>query len=113
MFKIFDNPSGTVIQPESDIMSDAAEKLRLLLTDLIKKGARKLSFDFSAVKDMDAAALFVFFLLPDTLMSKFPDAELEIIHASEDIVNMFKMTKISKRYKMSESQFAALTELRD
>ncbi len=100
MFNVFDDPPKTVIKPESDIISEAPEKLRVLLTELINKGCRKLKFDLSLVKNADASAVAVFAILPNTLSAKFSDSELEIVFANQDMSNMFKMTGLHKQYRM-------------
>jgi anti-anti-sigma regulatory factor len=100
MFKIFDDPLGTVIRFESDIIADASDKLRTLLSELIEKKRCKFRFDFSRVKDMDPSALNIFVVLPDILSAKFSDSELEIVSAHHDIANMFKMIGLSKRYRI-------------
>ncbi len=100
MFKIFDDPLGTVIRSESDIIADASDKLRVLLSELIEKKRCKFRFDLSRVKDIDPSALNIFVALPDILSAKFSDSELEIVSAHQDIANMFKLIGLSKQYRI-------------
>ncbi|MFP4347339.1 MAG: STAS domain-containing protein [Thermodesulfobacteriota bacterium] len=101
MFKIIDQSNWMVIQPTGDIVSRESEDFRRLLLDLLNNGHKRIRFDLSKVRDIDAAALRVFVVFSDLIGRRFPDRRIELIHTDPDIEILFRLTRLDRTYRIA------------
>ncbi|QTA88642.1 ATP-binding protein [Desulfonema magnum] len=100
-FDVTDDTSWKVIRPTGDITAETAEAFRTLLLNLINEGHYKYRFDLSDVEDIDSIVLSIFVIFSNMVSDRFPEAELQIVHTSKDIINLFRMTRLDNNYTIS------------
>lgn len=100
-FEVSDDPPKKVIRPVGNITAETAEGLRTLLLNLLNEGHSRFCFDFSHVEDIDSIALSIFVIFSNMVSEKFPDEKPELLNAHEDIVNLFRMTRLDQKYLIS------------
>lgn len=99
-FHIEDDYEWKVVKATGDITASSADKLRLLLLDMLKQGHKQYRFDLDSVNDIDSVSLSVFICFANILNRQNNLARLEIANANKDIVNLFKMTRMDRIYKI-------------
>ncbi len=100
-FEVSDDEYWKIIKPTGDITAEIADKFRNLLLDLLNNGHQKYRFDFSHVKDIDSVILSIFVIFSNMVSDRHPNAELKIINAGKDIINLFRMTHLDDSYHIS------------
>jgi len=101
VFNVTDDGNRKIIKPTGDITAETAEQFRTLLLNLLNDGHSRYCFDLSDVQDIDSIALSIFVIFSNMVSDRFPDAKLEIIDMSKDIVNLFRMTRLDQNYRIS------------
>ncbi|MBF0496749.1 MAG: ATP-binding protein [Deltaproteobacteria bacterium] len=102
-FKITEEDGWQVISPTGDVTSSVVDKFRTLLISLIDKGHTRYRFDLIKVEDIDSVSLSVFILFAKMLTKQKTPAELVIVNANRDLVNLFQMTRLNKAYRVMTS----------
>ncbi len=99
-FRVSDDHPWKVITPTSDLTAETAEKFRVLLLSLMDSGHENFRFDLAGVRDMDSIILSIFVVLSNMMADRFPDGNLEILHANKDIINLFRITRLDQIYNI-------------
>jgi anti-anti-sigma factor len=103
-FEVEENQDTNVIRPSGNITAAVADRFRLLLIDLVEKGGTRFRFDFQKVEDIDSITLSVFVVFARMMSKKSRDAQLEIVNAGSDLVNLFKITRLDSKYEIFSAQ---------
>ncbi|MBF0451113.1 MAG: ATP-binding protein [Candidatus Magnetomorum sp.] len=99
-FYIEENNGWKIIKPSGDITAEEAESFRSMMLNFLDQSNNKFRFDFSCVNDVDSMGLSIFVIFSNIALKKIEDVELEIVHATQDIVHLFQMTRLNRIYKI-------------
>jgi anti-anti-sigma factor len=97
--KMTQENTPAVLQPEGDIVSAFLPALRSRLRDLVNSGVRQLTVDLVHVQMVDSAGLGLLIAAHNSL--KKVGGELAVIHASDDLLSLFKSMRIHQHFKVS------------
>lgn len=103
-FDITEENGWKIIQPTGNITASIAGKFRKLLSDLVDEGYSRFRFDCKKVEDIDSISLSVFITLVKLLLKKGVEPQLELINASQEIANLFRMTGLNRNYLIYDSE---------
>ncbi len=95
-----DGKEWAVIHPADGVTAGNAPKFRNVLLDLLSRGCTHYRFDLADVDDMDSVSLSIFIKFSNLLRDRHPDAQLEIVNANPDIVNLMRMTRLNRVYRI-------------
>ncbi|MGE4468703.1 MAG: ATP-binding protein [Desulfovibrio sp.] len=90
------------ITPTGDLSSSVAEPFRSLLVGFLDQGRTRFRFDLAHVADIDSVALSIFVIFANMVAKRDEDNVLEVVNASEDIREMFHLTRLSRVYSVIE-----------
>ncbi len=99
-FELNTEGGRVLVRPNGDITAAVADRLRVLLLEQYEAGYRCFHFDMARVQDMDSVSLSIFVVLAKMVCDE-PGHELELANTSEDIQNLFRMTRLNERYTIS------------
>ncbi len=100
-FKIDSDNDWTTVKPSGDLTAASAEQFRSVLLELLNARNRNFEFDFENVQDIDSISLSIFIVFAKMVEKEESQAQLRIINASSDIVNMFQLTRLDRTYQVS------------
>ncbi len=99
-FKVSSEPPWEIIQARGDMTAETSEELISVLSDLIRRQHGSIRFDMSNVRDIDVVSLHILVLFSQRICKEIPCAGMEIIHADDDIRNLFRMTHLDRAYRI-------------
>ncbi len=91
--------AAAVIEPEGDLVSLLLPELRAKMRDLVGSGVRQLTLDLNKVQMVDSAGLGLLISAHNSL--KKVGGQLAVVHASEDILQLFKTMRIHQHFSVS------------
>jgi anti-anti-sigma factor len=91
--------SEVVVTPEGDVVAAFVPALRARMLALLKGGARKLVLDLSNTQMVDSLGLGLLISAHNSLLKL--GGELSVIHASDDILDLFKTMRIHQHFSVS------------
>jgi len=91
--------AAAVIQPAGDLVAATLPALRSTMRDMVESGTRHLTVDLAAVNAVDSAGIGLLISAHNTL--KKADGELRVIHASADILELFRTMRIHQHFSVS------------
>ncbi|MDH4224332.1 MAG: ATP-binding protein [Deltaproteobacteria bacterium] len=97
---VLDEAGWKVLVPTGNLTASSAENLRKILVDLFEMDFKKFRFDLKYVEDMDSMALGVMAGFGKMMEEKTGDKALVVSNANRDLVNLFRMTRLEKVYRM-------------
>lgn len=100
VFHVDDDDGCQVIHACADLTASVAEEFRLLLLRLVNAGHSRFRFDLEEVEDIDSVTLSVLFVLAKMLADRGCEAELEIVHANNSLLTLFRMTRLDRTYSI-------------
>jgi len=100
-FQVSEEQDWQIITPTGDITASNAEECRKILVELADQGHRKFRFDFSKVEDVDSVGLSLLIIFSKMLDKKEGEKRLEIINPRPSLVNLLRMTRIDRLYRLS------------
>jgi len=103
-FEISDTGEWKVIRPTGKMTAATADSFRQCLQELIATGRTKYRFDFARVKDIDSVSLSVFVVFIKMAAKKDLVLDTEIVNMDEDLVSLFKMTRLDRHYRICTSE---------
>jgi anti-anti-sigma factor len=92
----------TVLCLTGDITATNAPELRLLLKNLIADGARELVIDLINVRVVDSSGIGLLVAGHNSLSRL--GGKLAVIHASNDLVELFKAFRLDKHFSISKTE---------
>ncbi len=91
-----------VIKPSGSITASTADKFRLILVSLLKENKSMFRFDFKNVEDIDSVSLSVLVCFAKMAGKENNASRLEMLNANKNLVNLFKMTRLDRKYVIPE-----------
>ena len=88
-----------VFLPGEDITASVAPELRILLKNLVAEGIRDLVFDLTNVRVVDSSGIGLLVAAHNSLSRL--GGKVEVIHASADLVELFKAFRLDKHFTVS------------
>lgn len=99
-FQVSEDQDWQIVRPTGDITASNAEECRKILVELADQGHRKFRFDFKNVEDVDSVGLSLLIIFSKMLDKKEGEKRLEIIHPRASLVNLLRMTRIDRLYRV-------------
>ncbi len=103
-FSVTQEQDWQIIRPGGDITAANAEDCRKIMVQMIDRGYRKFRFDFSNVEDVDSVGLSLLIIFSKMLDQKGEDRQLSIFNPRKSLVNLFRMTRIDRIYRIVSEQ---------
>lgn len=94
-----------VVSFEGDLTSSTVLEVRPRLGALMSGGVRELVFDFGSTVFVDSSGIGML-LSAHNWLSK-AGGRLEVIHASEEILSLFRAMRLDKRFSLRGRESAA------
>ena len=91
--------SKAVFLPGEDITASATPAMRSLLKSLVADGIRHLVFDLTNVRVVDSSGIGLLVATHNSLSRL--DGKVEVIHASANLVELFKAFRLDKHFTIS------------
>jgi len=99
-FKVSSEPPWEIIQSQGDMTAETSGDLMAVLSDLLRRRHGNIRLDMSQVRDIDVVSLHMLVLFSQVACREIPSPEMEIIHADDDICNLFRMTHLDCAYRI-------------
>jgi anti-anti-sigma factor len=93
--------SAAVVQPEGDLVAARLPPLRSKLQEMLGAGMVHLTLDLAAARMVDSAGIGLLISAHNSL--KKAGGELTVIHASNDILALFRTMRIHQHFSVSGS----------
>ncbi|MBI9072404.1 MAG: ATP-binding protein [Melioribacteraceae bacterium] len=100
-FEIIEKEDKHIIIPNGDLTASCADKCRTLLFELLDNKVQNFCIDFRIVEDIDSICLSLLITFSKMLKKKNPDAKISLINVREDLISLFKLTRMDKVYDIS------------
>jgi anti-anti-sigma factor len=91
--------SAAVLQPEGDLVAAQLPALRSKLQAMVGSGVRRLTIDLTLAQMVDSAGIGLLISAHNSL--KKAGGELAVIHASGDILALFRTMRIHQHFSVS------------
>jgi anti-anti-sigma factor len=99
--KIIPETSNATIQPEGDLVSTSLPALRSKMREIVDSGVGLLTVDLAKVQMVDSAGLGLLMSAHNSLRKT--GGRLAVIHASEDILQLFQTMRFHQHFSVSGS----------
>jgi anti-anti-sigma factor len=99
-YELSESGNWKIVTFTGDITETHVELLEGFFREMAVNGWEKIRFDFSGVSHMDAKSLTLFSTLAKMRESQGLKKELEIVNINDDLLNLFKMTRLDGAYKL-------------
>jgi anti-anti-sigma factor len=93
--------SAAVVQPEGDLVAASLPALRSKLQEMLGAGMVHLTLDLASAQMVDSAGIGLLISAHNSL--KKAGGELTVIHASNDILALFRTMRIHQHFSVSGS----------
>ena len=90
---------SVTIEPGGDLVTALLPDLRARLHDTVETGARRLTIDLGGVRMVDSAGLGLLIATHNSLKRR--GGELNVVQASEDILQLFKAVRLHRHFSIS------------
>jgi anti-anti-sigma factor len=97
--KVSNEVDIATIDPEGDLVAAKLPVLRSRLRAMVNLGILHLTMDLSGTKMVDSAGIGLLIAAHDSL--KKAGGELTVIHASKDILELFRTMRINQHFSVS------------
>ncbi|HYW43352.1 MAG TPA: STAS domain-containing protein [Bryobacteraceae bacterium] len=88
-----------VVRPAGDVVAASVPELRTAMRGAIKEGVQELVVDLANVQMVDSTGLGLLIAAHNSLRKA--GGRLSVIHASEEIVDLFKTMRIHQHFSVS------------
>ncbi len=105
--KIINSGAKTILQLEGNINLDETEALELKLDKLLSEEKTKVVVDLSGVRHFSSSALGILVAYKKAMQENGGDIKLVV--NSDELMQLFKVTMLSKVFEISDSRKDALT----
>ncbi|HTC89291.1 MAG TPA: STAS domain-containing protein [Bryobacteraceae bacterium] len=92
---------AAVLQPEGDLVAARLPALRSKLQEMLGAGTVHLTLDLAGAQMVDSAGIGLLISAHNSL--KKAGGELTVIHASKDILDLFRTMRIHQHFSVSGS----------
>ena len=93
--------TAAVLQPEGDLVAARLPALRSKLQEMLVAGTVHLTLDLATARMVDSAGIGLLISAHNSL--KKAGGELTVIHASKDILDLFRTMRIHQHFSVSGS----------
>lgn len=100
-FEISGEDGVQVITPTGDMTASSADKLRIILLEMLDQGETAYRFDLKKVDDIDSISLSLLITFAKMLQKKSEGGKLEIINAKDDLISLFELTRLNRIYTLA------------
>lgn len=91
--------TSALVQTEGDLVAAKLPALRSRLTEMVALGVRHLTLDLAGVRAVDSMGIGLLVSAHNSL--KKEGGELTVIHASNDILDLFRAMRIHQHFSVS------------
>jgi anti-anti-sigma factor len=91
--------TAAVLQPAGDLVAATLPALRSTLREMVASGTLHLTVDLTAVHAVDSAGIGLLISAHNSL--KKAGGDLTVIHASADILELFRTMRIHRHFSVS------------
>lgn len=91
----------TILQPDGDLVAAKLPALRARLREMVASGMNRLTLDLAGTEMVDSAGIGLLISAHNSL--KKAGGELLVIHASADILQLFRTMRINQHLSVSGS----------
>jgi anti-anti-sigma factor len=88
-----------LIRPTGDVVAASVPELRAAMREGVNTGVRELTIDLAAVRMIDSCGLGVLIAAHNSLHKL--GGHLAVVHASKDILALFKLMRIHQHFSVS------------
>jgi anti-anti-sigma factor len=92
-------PAASVVQPAGDLVAARLPALRSTLREMVGSGTLHLTVDLTDVQAVDSAGIGLLISAHNSL--KKAGGDLAVIHASKDILELFRTMRIHQHFSVS------------
>jgi anti-anti-sigma factor len=92
-------PAAIILQPECDLVAAKLPALRSKLQELLGAGTTHLTLDLAGIQMVDSAGIGLLISAHNSL--KKAGGGLTVIHASKDILDLFRTMRIHQHFAIS------------
>jgi anti-anti-sigma factor len=96
---------AAVFQPEGDLVAANLPALRTKMRELLGAGVVHLTLDFAGTRMVDSAGIGLLISAHNSL--KKAGGDLTVIHASQDILDLFRTMRIHQHFSVSGDEAPA------
>jgi anti-anti-sigma factor len=93
--------TAAVVRPDGDLVAPKLPALRTKLQEMVGSGIVHLTLDLEGAQMVDSAGVGLLISAHNTL--KKAGGELTVIHASKDILDLFRTMRIHQHFSVSGS----------
>ena len=93
--------TAAVLQPEGDLVAARLPALRSKLQEMLGAGTVHLTLDLAGAQMVDSAGIGLLISAHNSL--KKAGGELTVVHASKDILDLFRTMRIHQHFSVSGS----------
>jgi len=93
--------TAAVLQPEGDLVAARLPALRSKLQEMLAGGTVHLTLDLAGARMVDSAGIGLLISAHNSL--KKAGGELTVVHASKDILDLFRTMRIHQHFSVSGS----------
>jgi anti-anti-sigma factor len=101
-YELSESGNWKIVTFHGDITEKHVELLEGFFREMVENGWEKIRFDFSGVSHMDAKSLTLFSTLAKMRESRGIKRDLEIVNINDDLLNLFKMTRLDGAFKLDD-----------
>ncbi len=87
------------VHPAGDVVAASVPELRAVMREAVSTGARELTVDLSTVRMIDSCGIGVLIAAHNSLCKL--GGHLVVVHASKDILALFKVMRIHQHFRVS------------
>jgi anti-anti-sigma factor len=91
--------TSAVVRPEGDLVAARLPALRSQLREIVASGIVRLTLDLSSTQSVDSAGIGLLISAHNSM--KKAGGDLNVIHASNDILELFRTMRIHQRISVS------------
>jgi anti-anti-sigma factor len=91
--------TAAVLQPAGDLVAAMLPALRSTMRGMVESGTLHMTVDLTAVQAVDSAGIGLLISAHNSL--KKAGGELTVIHASADILELFRTMRIHRHFNVS------------
>lgn len=88
-----------VMQPEGDVVAGTVAGLRSTMRGILAEGVKELVVDLEGVEMMDSSGIGLLVAAHNSLTKI--GGHLEVVHASQDILELFRAMRIHQHFSVS------------
>jgi anti-anti-sigma factor len=93
------SPTEAVVEPEGDLVGPRLPDLRSRLQQMVRSGVVHLTLDLASTAMVDSAGIGLLISAHNSL--KKAGGELKVIHASKDVLDLFRTMRIHQHFSVS------------